>query len=172
MTNQQLRPLLARATRTLHENDWIPPLLVRLFVGYFFFETGWAKIHHLDGFTERFTEWGIPFPWFSARLSAYTEFIGGGLTVLGLGTRLVSIPMIINMIVAVITVKMKSVTGLDEFVELDEPVYALCFLWLMFSGAGVVSLDYVLGAMLGFGDRASGQKSAELRDDPIGKLLT
>jgi uncharacterized membrane protein YphA (DoxX/SURF4 family) len=50
----------------------------------------------------------------------YTEFLGGALTILGLGMRFVSIPMIINMIVAIITVKLKNVGGLDDFAELDE----------------------------------------------------
>ena len=50
--------------------DWLPPLLMRLFVGYFFFETGWGKIHNLDAFAERFAGWGIPYPYFNAVLSA------------------------------------------------------------------------------------------------------
>ena len=120
---------------------WIPALLMRLFVGYFFMETGWAKIHDLDAFTTRFQGWGIPYPAFNAALSAYTEFVGGGLTILGLGMRLVSIPMIINMIVAILTVKLKNVGGLDDFAELDEPLYALSFVWLFFSGAGWLSID-------------------------------
>jgi uncharacterized membrane protein YphA (DoxX/SURF4 family) len=28
---------------TLVRAHWIPRLLIRLFIGYFFFETGWAK---------------------------------------------------------------------------------------------------------------------------------
>jgi hypothetical protein len=36
--------------------------------------------------------------------------------------------------VAILTVKMKKVTGLDDFVELDKPLYALALLWLFFSG--------------------------------------
>lgn len=120
---------------------WIPALLMRLFVGYFFMETGWAKIHNLDAFTMRFAQWGIPYPAFNAALSAYTEFLGGALTILGLGMRFVSIPMIINMIVAILTVKLKNVGGLDDFVELDEPLYALSFVWLFFSGAGWLSVD-------------------------------
>jgi putative oxidoreductase len=123
---------------------WIPALLMRLFVGYFFMETGWAKIHNLDAFATRFAQWGIPHPAFNAALSAYTEFLGGALTILGLGMRFVSIPMIINMIVAILTVKLKNVGGLDDFAELDEPLYALSFVWLFFSGAGWLSLDYLL----------------------------
>src|ERR1700756_3469885 len=91
----------------LWASSWIPALLTRLFVGYFFMETGWAKIHGLDTFAMRFAEWGIPYPTFNAALSGYTEFLGGALTILGLATRFVSIPMIINMIVAILTVKLK-----------------------------------------------------------------
>jgi len=120
---------------------WIPALLMRLFVGYFFMETGWAKIHNLAAFTTRFAGWGIPYPAFNAALSGYTEFLGGALTILGLGMRFVSIPMIINMIVAILTVKLKNVGGLDDFAELDEPLYALSFVWLFFSGAGWLSVD-------------------------------
>ena len=124
--------------------EWLAALLTRLFVGYFFFETGWAKLHNLDAFATRFAQWGIPHPAFNAALSAYTECIGGALTVVGLGMRFVSGPMMINMAVAIITVKMKNVAGLNDFVELDEPLYALAYLWLMLSGAGYVSVDYLI----------------------------
>jgi len=39
--------------------------------------------------------------------------------------------------------------GLDDFVELDEPLYALFYVWLGFTGAGAVSLDYLVSAALG-----------------------
>ncbi len=104
---------------------WVPPLAVRLFVGYFFFETGWAKLHNLPAFVEHFKQWGIPYPEFNAALSAWTECLGGALTIAGLATRLVSVAMVINMTVAIMSVKLKAVSGLDDFVELDEPLYAL-----------------------------------------------
>jgi putative oxidoreductase len=128
----------------LERSDWIPQLLVRLFVGYFFFETGWGKAQNLDAMTERFVGWGIPLPSVSVVLSVYTELIGGALLVVGLGTRLASVPLLINMLVAILTVNIKNVTGLDDFVELDTPLYALFFLWLLFSGPGWVSLDHLL----------------------------
>jgi putative oxidoreductase len=134
--------------RRLSSFQWLAALVMRLFVGYFFFETGWAKIHNLDAFTVRFMQWGIPHPAFNAALSGYTECIGGALTVIGLGTRFVSIPMMINMAVAIITVKMKNVAGLNDFVELDEPLYALAYFWLMISGAGCVSVDYLIRSMI------------------------
>jgi putative oxidoreductase len=128
----------------LTESQWLPALLVRLFVGYFFFETGWAKIGILDVMAERFTGWGIPFPAFSAALSGYTELVGGALLVVGLATRLAAIPLFVNMVVAILVVNIKRVSGLDEFVELSEPLYALVFLWLLFAGPGRVSLDHLL----------------------------
>jgi putative oxidoreductase len=129
---------------TLERAAWIPTLLVRLFVGYFFFVTGVAKVQNLDAMTERFAEWGIPFPAFSAALSGCTELLGGALLVVGLLTRLASIPLFVNMVVAIATVNVKRVGGLDEFVELSEPLYALVFLWLFFTGPGRVSLDHLL----------------------------
>ena len=123
--------------------DWIVGLITRLFVGYFFFETGWAKLHNLNAFATHFMEWGIPYPAFNAALSAYTECLGGALTMVGLATRFVSIAMIINMAVAVISVKLKSVAGLNDFVELDEPLYALVYMWLLIRGAGWLSIDFL-----------------------------
>jgi hypothetical protein len=46
--------------------------------------------------------------------------------------------------VAILVVNMRNVTGLDEFVELSEPLYALAFLWLAFSGPGRASLDHLV----------------------------
>lgn len=128
----------------LQRVSWLPVFLARLFVGYFFLETGWSKIHNLDAMTARFTQWGIPWPAFNAALSGYTEFVGGAFVLVGLCTRLMSIPMVINMVVAVIAVKMKDVANLNDFVELDEPLYALVFLWLFFAGPGPVSLDNLI----------------------------
>ena len=174
------KKLVAFATELfdrLSAAGWIPALLMRLFVGYFFMETGWGKIHNLDAFSMRFAQWGIPHPAFNAALSGYTEFIGGALTLLGLGMRFISIPMIINMIVAIVTVKLKNVSGLDDFVELDEPLYALTFVWLFFSGAGWLSVDGLFKQALNSWIRpersqatvgALSTRCAEARDDANG----
>jgi putative oxidoreductase len=136
--------LIAETFRFLSGAVWLPALLTRLFVGYFFFTSGWAKTHDLATFTANFQSWGIPYPAFNAALSAYTECIGGALTMAGLGMRFVSIPMIINMAVAVISVKLKEVSSVADFVNLDEPLYALTYVWLLFSGAGIISIDAAL----------------------------
>jgi len=74
-----------------------------------------------------------------------TELIGGALLMLGLGTRLAAIPLCINMVVAILVVNLRKVSDLDDFVELSEPLYALCFVWLFFSGPGRASLDHLVG---------------------------
>lgn len=117
-------------------------LLTRIFVGGFFVNTGWGKMHNLDQFAKNFAGWGIPYPHFNAALSAYTEFYGGLLTIAGLGMRFVSIPMIVNMLVALFSVVLRfNVMSLGDFLNTDEPLYVLTYLWLMIAGAGWLSLD-------------------------------
>src|SRR5271155_1214722 len=152
----QIHEKIEQILRLIDRQQWVAQLLVRLFVGYFFMETGWGKLHNLDGFAQRFAGWGIPYPYFNAALSAYTEFIGGGVTIFGIGMRLVSIPMIINMLVAILKVNLKRVSTLDDFVELDEPLYALAYLWLLLSGPGRMSVDHFLGRLFGLSVAGSG----------------
>ena len=145
----RIQILIREVLTQVEKREWVAQLLIRLFVGYFFMETGWGKLNNLGDFAQRFAGWGIPYPYFNAILCSYTEFIGGLLTMLGLGTRLVSIPMIINMLVAILKVNLMQVSSLDDFSELDEPLYALVYLWLMISGPGWVSVDYIVSRALG-----------------------
>ena len=148
-----MRELIARQSSALlrlaDSLEWAGPLMLRIFWGYFWLETGLAKLQNLDGFSARFMHWGIPFPTFSAALSGATDLIGGTLLILGLFTRLATIPMIINMVVAILVVVIKNVSGFDEFVELDEFVYILIFFWLLVAGPGKVSLDTLVNRWLG-----------------------
>ena len=137
--------LLARLSRT----EWLGPLLLRLVFGYFWLETGWAKLHNLDFFSQRFVEWGIPLPTFSATLSGATDLVGGALLMLGLGTRLATIPMIVNMLVALAVVVLPGISTLDEFVELDEVLYICVLFWLLVAGPGKASLDHWIARRAG-----------------------
>jgi putative oxidoreductase len=161
-----MRPFIAdKATQLLawlHRIAWVGPLVVRVVFGYFWLETGIAKVHNLDGFTQRFVGWGIPFPAFSAGLSAWTELVGGLLIMLGLCTRLVCIPMLINMAVAVTLVVSANLTGLDDYVEADEIVYSLIFFWLLISGPGKASLDTLLARALGIRTTSEATSSARM----------
>lgn len=131
-----------------HAGRWLGPLVVRLVFGYFWLETGIAKVQNLDGFTQRFVGWGIPHPAFNAALSAWTELLGGLLLMLGLFTRLVSIPMIINMIVALALVVSGHLMSLDDYVEADEVLYITIFFWFLIAGPGRISLDTLIARWL------------------------
>ena len=124
--------------------DWLAPLLMRIYFGYFWIETGWGKIQNLDAFTHHFVEWGIPYPHFSAVLSGYTEWLGGILIMFGLLTRIASIPLMINMLVAIVQVKWAKVTSIADFVEMDEALYMFIFFWLLMAGPGRVSIDHLI----------------------------
>ena len=129
---------------TLRNYAWLGPLLLRLVFGWFWLETGWAKLHNLEFFAGRFVEWGIPWPMLSATVSGATDLIGGALLIIGLGTRLAAIPMIINMLVALAVVVLPTITTFNEFVELDEVLYVCVLFWLLMAGPGKASLDHVL----------------------------
>ena len=133
---------------TLSRFEWLGPLLLRLVFGYFWLETGWAKLNNLAFFTERFVEWGIPWPALSAAVCAGTEFVGGALIMLGLATRLTMLPMIFNMLVALAVVVLPGISTLDEFVELDEVLYVAVLFWLLMAGPGKASLDQLIAARL------------------------
>ena len=139
----------SRLLESLHASRWVGPLVVRLVFGYFWLETGIAKVQNLDGFTQRFVGWHIPYPAFNAGLSAWTELLGGLLIMLGLFTRIVCIPMIINMAVAVTLVVSANLMGLDDYVEADEVVYSLIFFWLLIAGPGKASLDTLVARWFG-----------------------
>lgn len=132
----------------LREYAWLGPLLLRLVFGWFWLETGWAKLHNLDFFAARFVEWGIPFPTLSATLSGGVDLVGGALLILGLGTRLAAIPMIINMLVALAVVVLPTISTFNEFVELDEVLYVCVLFWLLMAGPGKASLDHVIARHL------------------------
>jgi putative oxidoreductase len=85
-------------------------LLIRLILAAIFIYHGGGKLfgwfggHGLHGTAGFFAEHGIPYPQVAAVLSGATEFFGGLVLVLGIGTRLVAIPMAFNMAVACTTV--------------------------------------------------------------------
>lgn len=132
----------------LSRHEWLGPLLLRVVFGWFWLETGWAKLHNLEFFSQRFVEWGIPFPMLSATASGSVDLVGGALLILGLGTRLVVVPMIVNMLVALAVVVLPTISTFNEFVELDEVLYVCALFWLLMSGPGKASLDHLFAKRL------------------------
>ncbi|MFL5304543.1 MAG: DoxX family protein [Polyangia bacterium] len=124
--------------------SFLSPTLARLTVGLVFIGTGWGKLHSLGDVTDFFASLHIPAPGFNARLAATTEFVGGLLVLLGLGTRLASLPLAFTMVVAIATAKRGDLTGLTALVGFEEWSYIVFFLWLAVAGAGPLSLDRLI----------------------------
>jgi putative oxidoreductase len=89
-------------------------------------------------------------PTASLVLSIFAEVVCALLIVIGLATRLAAIPLIINMLVALITVH-----AADPFGKMELPLFYLSiFIALLFAGSGKYSVDNALqGRGAGTGSR-------------------
>lgn len=135
-------------------------LVIRLYWGYQFFIAGKGKLMNLERVTGFFTDLGIPFPSLNAVMAGTTECVGGLLLMLGLFTRLISIPLAVVMLVAYATahrdavlVVIQSIQGfsftLDEFVKQEPFPFLMTVLVVMAFGPGRFSLDTWLKRKLG-----------------------
>lgn len=94
-----------RAVGLLQPLDGTAPLLLRLYLAPVFLQAGWNKMVALESTAAWFGgSLGLPFPELMAVLAAATEFFGGALILVGLGTRWVSIPLMVTMLVAIFAV--------------------------------------------------------------------
>lgn len=91
-----------------HLFDGLAPLALRLYLAPVLMQAGYNKLTHFDDTVALFAnpDWGLglPMPTLMAALAAGTEFFGAILLLLGLATRLISIPLMITMLVAAFTV--------------------------------------------------------------------
>lgn len=133
--------LAARIGKAL---DWLPPTVARLTVGLVFFQSGWGKLHDLAKVTDYFTELGLPAPAFQATLASTTEFVCGSLLLAGLATRFAAVPLMITMTVALRTALWDQIDSLGSLVGLVEFLYIVLLLGLSTSGAGPLSLDWLV----------------------------
>jgi uncharacterized membrane protein YphA (DoxX/SURF4 family) len=121
-------------------------VLVRFITGYVFFVEGIQKFLFPDTLgVGRFIQIGIPYPHFMVNLSGGAEIICGFLLILGLFTRLSTIPLIINISVAIISTKVpmflhKGFWPAVHESRLDFTMLA-CLIFLLLVGAGAASLD-------------------------------
>jgi putative oxidoreductase len=124
--------------------SFLAPALIRLTLGVVFLQSGWGKLQTLDKVTEYFTSLGIPMPGFNARLASSTEFFGGILLLVGLGTRLAALPMGFTMVIAMITAKREEYDGPLSVLGFSEWAYLVMFLVLALIGPGALSLDALI----------------------------
>jgi len=119
-------------------------LLARLVMAYGFYEPAVKKWKDMDGIATWFGSLGIPFPTLNAYMAATTEILGVLLLTLGLFTRLISIPLMVVMMVAIATVHFSHgfAAGDNGF---EIPLYYMLFLFIFTAyGAGKYSLDYLI----------------------------
>ena len=79
-------------------------LLLRLILAYTFLSPALMKWADISATAQWFESMGIPMPTLNAYMAASTEMAGVVLLSLGLFSRLISIPLLITMFVAIITV--------------------------------------------------------------------
>jgi putative oxidoreductase len=132
------------AKNILSNGQSVSLFLARLAVAYGFYEPAMMKWADIGAIAEWFGSMGIPFPTLNAYMAASTEITGVVLLTLGLFTRLISIPLIVVMVVAIVTVHLPhGFSAGDNGFEI--PLYYMLFLALFASlGAGKLSLDYLL----------------------------
>jgi len=135
-------------------------LAIRLMAGGVFLSEGLLKFAFANQGIGRFTKLGMPLPGVLAPAIALLEIGGGALLITGLGTRLLSTPFIIEMVVAILSTKVSLFFGTSPLPKPPAPPFTgwwavlhesrsdyaqlLCCVFLLVSGPGPWSLDAVL----------------------------
>ena len=123
-------------------------LIIRLYWGWQFFQTGKGKLMDVSKPAEFFASLGIPFPYLQAILVGCTECFGGLLLLAGLASRLISIPLGFLLTVAYLTADMDRVRVIfsdpDKFVTADEFLFLFTIVIVFAFGPGALSLDTLI----------------------------
>jgi putative oxidoreductase len=116
--------------------------LVRIVTGIVFAAHGYQKffVYGLDGATGAFTQMGIPAPTITAPLVAIVELAGGFALIVGLLTRLAALGVAINMLGAILLVRLSGGFFAPNGAEF-EIVLFVNSLALVLAGAGALSAD-------------------------------
>jgi uncharacterized membrane protein YphA (DoxX/SURF4 family) len=86
-------------------------LIMRLMVGGVFLSEGILKFVYPNQGVGRFTKLGLPLPHITATFIGSLEIVGGLLLIAGLLTRVIAIPFILEMVVAILTTKISLYLG-------------------------------------------------------------
>lgn len=129
--------------------DW-GLLILRVALGVTFIPHGWLKLNPNGpmkgpaGFGGFLKQMGVPLPGFLAWVVALLETAGAVLLIAGLGTRILALGFVIDMLAAIILVKrrMQKVGFMDQKGgwEFEFALMAQA-LALVFTGAGTIALD-------------------------------
>ena len=135
-------------------------LLLRVMAGSVFLWEGILKFIFVNQGVGRFTKLGMPLPIFTAHFIGGLEIVGGVLLLLGLATRVVAIPFMVEMVVAILSTKISLFLGTSPLPLPSAPpttglwavlhevrsewAQLLVSAFLFSAGAGPVSLDALL----------------------------
>jgi putative oxidoreductase len=129
-------------------------LLLRLAWGWQLAESGYGHLTHIENTVKAFIRWDVPFPVLNVYISAYTELIGGSLLILGLATRLISVPLVFNFIVAIVAASRKDIAdafankgfiaGWDAITNDGAFPFLMLALIMLAFGPGRASVDHLL----------------------------
>jgi len=120
-------------------------LVVRLYWGWQFMQTGWGKLNDIGKVIGFFTDLGIPAPVLNAYFVSALEFGGGLLLILGLGSRLIALPLVTDMIVAYVAADREALLSFisdpDKFSAAAPFTFLVASLVVLIFGGGSFSLD-------------------------------
>jgi putative oxidoreductase len=116
--------------------------LVRIITGVIFVAHGYMKffVMGIPGTTGFFSQVGIPAPGFMAPFVATLEVAGGIALIIGLLTRLAALGLAINMLVAIVLVRLKGGFFAPNGAEFEILLCVACVA-LVIAGAGAFSAD-------------------------------
>jgi len=123
-------------------------LVVRVYWGWQFMQTGWGKLHHLGQAAGYFASLGIPAPGLNAVMASCTELGCGTLLALGLLSRFASPALACVMCVAYATAERDSLRAIfsdtDKFTSATPFLFLLAAVIVFAFGPGRFALDSVL----------------------------
>ena len=125
-------------------------LIGRLFWGWQFFLSGKGKLADLDKVAAFFTDLHIPLPRINAMVAGSIECFGGLLLLVGLFSRVITVPLMFTMVIAYVTADQEAVQSM--FSDPDKFTSAAPFLFLFASlivftfGPGKLSADGLLSS--------------------------
>lgn len=125
-------------------------LAIRLYWGWQFMQDGWGKLTHLDKVAEFFTTLALPAPGPTAFAVGAIELVGGVLFTLGIGSRLVSLVLFLNMTMAYLSVPDDRTNFFhifskpDDFYGASPYTYWFAALLILILGPGAFAIDWIL----------------------------
>jgi putative oxidoreductase len=158
-----MMPKIVTAVESAYEgfallmNSLRNPLLlaIRLYWGWQFAQDGWGKLTHLDKVTDFFATLNLPAPGTTALMVASIELVGGILFAAGIGSRLVSLILFVNMTMAYLSVPddrtnfSHILSKPEDFYGASPYTYWFAALLILILGPGLFAVDSLMSKWFG-----------------------